>query len=433
MTLTRPLRGRIPAAGSVTVDSSALIVTSGVTAVTGIAFWAIAARLIPPHELGIETAVLSLMTTAGTVAASGPGNALTAMLPATPLVARGGLLRHAAMVVTGTALLCGLVAGVLGAATIGDAPPVLQCLIVVAGSVVMAWFAFKDAVLTALSAARRLPGINLLAAGAKLALLPVLIAGATWYSAVFATILTAALAVVIVWFRMVPRAITLQSPETGRERTHTGRSLIGFSMRDGTASLISMGTLMGAPFLVTWLAGPVQGAMLALMLPVSQGLDFFSIGTATALTKHLATSDDPLRLITRVWRSVFGLVVALGAFLVIACAPLLVALFGKNYPHHTLWVILALLSAGSVGRVSFVMWAAALRALLATRRLLISNACVSAVTLPILVVATLEWGAVGTAGALAFGSVLLGVVGACGLVGVMRGYHPAVQAKGSVV
>mgnify|MGYP001321805453 FL=1 len=139
------------------VDSVALIVTSALSAATGIAFWTLAARLIPPHELGIETAVLSLMTTAGAVAASGPGNAITAMIPASDAAGRRQRLLEAITIVGVGALVTGAVAGVVGALTVGEASA-RTTVVIALGSVVLAFFEFKDTVLTALSAARRLQG-----------------------------------------------------------------------------------------------------------------------------------------------------------------------------------------------------------------------------------------------------------------------------------
>ncbi|MDL9936074.1 hypothetical protein QSJ18_04920 [Gordonia sp. ABSL1-1] len=400
-------------ANPLAVDSAALITTSALSAFTGIVFWTIAARLIPPDELGVQTAVLSLMTTAGAVAASGPGNAITAMLPATGVEFRRTQLVHAGIVVAAGALFAGTVAGVVGGCTIGDGSPG-SVLLIIGGALVLALFAFKDTVLTALSAARRLPLLNLLISILKAVLLPLAVVASLPAGAVLATLVSAVVAVVVV-VAMCRGLLDRHPPAAAAARPHQRRALLGFALRDGTASLVSMGTLLAAPFLTTWLAGPVQGAILALMLPIAAGLDFVSTGAAMALTKHLATAADQSHAIRRVWLLSQAAVALLGVILCVAIAPVLFGFFGHGYDHSTLWITLAVLCLGSTARVSFVVWAAVLRARLATRTLLTTNATACLVTVPVLVVCTAWWGSIGAAAGAGCGSAVLGATGAVGL------------------
>ncbi|MFW0786028.1 hypothetical protein AAFP35_16060 [Gordonia sp. CPCC 206044] len=412
-------RLRLALSGSIAIDSMALITTSVLTAVTGIVFWTVVARLIPPHELGVQTALLSLMTTAGTVAASGPGNALTAMIPATPARHRRMLLRRALVTVVVTAGVCGMVAAALGASTIDGPPPAAAVALVLTGAFVMAFFALKDTVLTALSSARRLPALNMAAAVVKIGLVPVLVMITFPQTAVIATLGSSVLAITVAVV-LIRRSMELEVPAERFVRDHDGRQLVGFALRDGSASLISMGPLLGAPFLTTWLAGPVQGAILALMLPISQGLDYVTIGTATALTKHLPTAANPARMVARIWAITQAAVLGVAVLVLFAFSPVLFRFFGHDYDHTVLWTTLALLCVGSIARVPFVTWAAMLRATLATRTLLVTNLSMSALSVPVLVICTDRWGAQGAAAGLAVGSALLGVVGALQLIANRR-------------
>uniref|UniRef100_UPI003D947386 lipopolysaccharide biosynthesis protein n=1 Tax=Gordonia sp. B7-2 TaxID=3420932 RepID=UPI003D947386 len=423
-------RERIPLAASgstaLAVDSVALIVTSALSALTGIAFWTLAARLIPPHQLGVETAVLSLMTTAGAIAASGPGNALTAMIPASDATGRRERLVEGVGVVGVGALVAGLIAGVVGALTIGESAfPAM--LLITGGSMILAFFAFKDTVLTALSAARRLPALNLGISVFKAGALPIAVMLTLPMGAVTSSLVAAVIGIgVVAW--MAPSLINRHLPSEDSLRAHKRGALLSFSLRDGTASLVSMGALLAAPFLTTWLAGPVQGAMLALMLPVAQGLDFVSTGAAMALTKHLPTSDRPDGVIRRVWWISEAAVIGLAVVLVLIAAPLLFGLFGDGYDHETLWLTLAVLCLGSMLRVSFVIWAAVLRASLATRTLLVTNVAASVLTVPVLVLSIIAWGAVGAAVGACFGSLVLGLAG---VIGLTRGTTSFVAGTGS--
>ncbi|MET9202543.1 oligosaccharide flippase family protein [Gordonia sp. NPDC003585] len=407
------------------VDSVALIVTSALSAATGIAFWTLAARLIPPHELGIETAVLSLMTTAGAVAASGPGNAITAMIPASDAAGRRQRLLEAITIVGVGALVTGAVAGVVGALTVGEASA-RTTVVIALGSVVLAFFTFKDTVLTALSAARRLPLLNLGVSVLKAAALPIALLVALPMSAVTASLVAATIGIALVAW-MAPPLVGHNLAPVGMVREHKRSALLVFSLRDGTASLVSMGVLLAAPFLTTWLAGPVQGAILALMLPIAQSLDFVSIGAAMALTKHLATAREPRQVIVRVWWVSQAAVIAVALGLIVT-APVLFELFGDGYDHQTLWLTLAVLCLASILRVSFVVWAAVLRASLATRALLVTNFATSVITVPFLVISIIAWGAVGAAVGACVGSL---VAGLAGLIGLTRGKHALRVQEGS--
>ncbi len=90
----------------ITRDSLWLMSGFGVTAATGFLYWILAARLIPPEQLGIDTALLSIVTACAALAASGLGNAFLVMLPVAG-VDRATLLRRGMF--TAVAL-----AGVLG-------------------------------------------------------------------------------------------------------------------------------------------------------------------------------------------------------------------------------------------------------------------------------------------------------------------------------
>src|SRR4051812_5457844 len=63
-------------------DAGFIAVSSAANAALGAGFWAIAARYFPPEELGVMTAVLAVIVSAGLMVAAGVGDAYTALLPA---------------------------------------------------------------------------------------------------------------------------------------------------------------------------------------------------------------------------------------------------------------------------------------------------------------------------------------------------------------
>lgn len=402
----------------IAVDSVSLIATSALTAGTGLVFWAIAARLIPPEELGIQTALLSLVTTAGTIAAVGTGNSFTALLPARNCDRRDRLLDGYAIVLI-LSIVLGFVAGLAGAQLVGEIPYLQVLGFVVLGTLAMAFFAVKDSAMIGLQQARRLPVQNLVVSLVKLALLPVCV-GLVTQPAVFATLIPSALAALVVTAYIIPKLLARSAPlrmtSTTVDRSiPQRRDLAGFAFRDGIASSMTLGIVLALPFITTWIAGPVEGAMLALTLAISQGLDFVSIGVGTALTTDLSQSSTmTVPRVRKAWLLSF-LVVAAGGTLVIAISSTLLPVFGSQYDTAMLQTILAVLVVGSVARVSYVIWTALLRAQRRTSALLRVNSTVSLFTLPAILLLTTHFDALGAAAGLASGSVLLGAFSAFAL------------------
>lgn len=415
-TPVQPLRRAMQryARGGVGADSVSLILTSALTAATGFLFWTLAARMLTPHELGVETALLSLMTTAGTIAAIGTGNSFTALLPVPGCARRQRLLDGYALV-GATALALGVIAGLIGSVTLqlGAGATIGWAVL---GAVTMAYFAVKDSAMIGLGGAARLPLQNLIANVAKIALLPIFFM-TVHHAAVLATLVAAAGAVAVVIGVVIPRLLARPARwiDDGRAGP-TRRDMSVFVVRDGIASAMSLGVVLALPFITTAIAGPVQGAVLALALSVAQVLDLVSAGVGTALTTGLAARpDDMWARVRRAWALTFGAVLATG-LAVLACGPLIMAVLGPNYRDHPVVAVLAMLLLGSIVRVSFVVWASALRSQGRTAILLKVNGSTVAVTLPLIVVFTSLWGAIGAAAGLTAGSAILGAVGAVALV-----------------
>src|SRR5437763_15248112 len=154
------------------VDAVALVGTAGLTAVIGLVFWAVAARLMPPERLGVDIALVSLVTAAAGVSAVGIGNGFTALLPVAgrSAVAR---LRQGYRLVIGTSLVAGTIAAVAAATFLRPGVHgVLPAAAVAFSVVVWSLFVVQDPVLTGMGRATWLPWENVGVSLAKLALLP---------------------------------------------------------------------------------------------------------------------------------------------------------------------------------------------------------------------------------------------------------------------
>ncbi|TFB84420.1 hypothetical protein E3O44_15150 [Cryobacterium algoricola] len=465
----------------VTVDSLWILAGYAVTSGAGFVFWIVAARLVPPAELGLNTAIYSIVTAAAAVAASGVGNALLVMLPVSG-GARARLLRLGAGTGMCIATVTGLIAGVLVALFVApQGPPVVTVLGVALVTVVWSLFVVKDPVLTALGHARYTLAVNGPVNVAKLGLLPLLVvvAGTSALPVVVASVAPAVLACLLVFGFSLPRLlrrtpdgaarpadradqsrdeaatasgdgispVSVSEPETVTEtvpeavpETPSGwlernrRAFALFVLRDGTANGLYLGVILALPFLVTALAGAEQGAVFALCFQISLVLDLVVIGVGAALATHSAGAEvGAPAAAMRVWLQVLA-VVTFGAVALIAVAPFLLGALGRFYEGSAGITVIVLLAAGSVLRTSFEIWSATLRARQHTTIVLICTALFAAGLVPLVLVLTPRFGAVGAAAALLVVTVGLGVAGVVGLLRpLLAGRRSAPAVPASVV
>lgn len=392
------------------VDAVALVGTAGLTAVIGFVFWAVAARLMPPERLGVEIALVSLVTAAASVCAVGTGNAFTALLPVAgrSAVAR---LRQGYCLVICTSLVVGTLAAV-GAATFlrPGVHGVLSAAAVGFSVVVWSLFVVQDPALIGMGRATWLPWENVGISLAKLALLPLLV-GLSAHPVLLAMVLPSAVAVGVVSGALVPRIARRRSALVSSASPHRpdvgAQAMRDFAVRDGGASALSLGVLLLLPFLVTAVAGPVEGAVFGICLALAQGLDLVSAGTGVSLTVHAADRPaEAVRMAVAIWRRV-AVLVAVGAVALSLLAPFALPLLGDAYVERGGVTIIIVLAVTSVIRTVFILWASLQRALQRTGLLLRVNTAVACTVVPLVVLLADRWGAVGGALGLAVGQCAL--------------------------
>lgn len=399
--------GVVPVPRRMYIDAVALVGTAGLTAGLGLVFWAVAARLMPPEQLGVDTALVSLVTAAASACAAGTGNAFTALLPVAGRSA-AARLRQGYGLVVGAAAVMGALAGIATSTLLGpEAGGVLPALTVALSVVLWSLFMVQDPALTGLGRATWLPWENVTVSLAKLALLPLLL-GVSAHPVLLATILPAAVAVGLVSGGLVPRAARRsREPGPAGSPTPSARALREFAVRDSVASALSLGVLLLVPFLVTAVAGPAEGAVFGICLAFAQGLDLVSAGTGVSLTVH--ASDRPaeaVRMAVAAWRRVAALVTA-GAVALSVLAPLALPLLGEAYVERGAVTVVVVLAATSVIRTVFILWASSQRALRRTSLLLRANTAAACTILPLVLLLADGWGAVGGAVGLAVGQCAL--------------------------
>jgi hypothetical protein len=466
----------------VTMDSIWILAGYAVTSVTGFVFWVVAARIIPPGELGVDTAIYSIFTAAAGVAAAGIGDALLVMLPGLRRWRKPLYLVGIAAAV-GVAIVAGLVAGFLVVLFVHPGAPAWAIVLgVTVSAVIWTLFVIKDPILTSLGGAR----LNLTMNGPvniiKLALIPVLVGviGASGNPVLIAAVLPAAGALVVAYGILIPRrmrsfvpvvgssaeegggvpivadsvaatgtvhvaaapvaarapatghdaSVDETGPETGpatvdivadgRPESRPFRRFTAFATRMGVANGLYLGGALILPFLVTSVAGSEQGALFALCFQIGQVVDLVVIAIGTSLATHVSTNRHLAGSIAfKTWLLVFG-VVALGVVALIAISPFLLGLLGPFYVESGGVLILGTLAVGSLLRTSYEVWGSMLRALHRTKAVLVWSAVSSVVLVPLALVGISMYGAFGGALALATMTSGLFVVGLVGLLSARR-------------
>lgn len=425
-------RDRAGLSRRITRDSLWLLSGYAVTAGSGFLFWILAARLVPPALLGIDTAILSIVAAAAAISSSGIGNGLMVMLQVAG-AGRRALVRTAMRTVLLTSTVVGILAGLIVATTLPLAfDPVVTVVAVAAATVILALFSAQSPALVGLGSARSTLFVNGPVNLAKLALLPVMVVtvGSAAQPVVFATLFPAAVATVIVSTWLLPRLVNRGAVAASVEPAHAAageaedlrvadvrRRFFAYVKRDGPATGVSVGVGLSLAFIVTALAGPAEGAVFALCYQFSVVLDLVAVGFGTSLAVHAAADHDSGRALAfRTWKQVAMIVAVVGGALIVG-SPLLFLVLGDFYAASGGHLVLGMLAVACLLRTPWLIWGALLRAEQKAATVLLFNTMEAAVLVPLVVLFTVNYGAQGAAGAVLIVGAILAVVGAIGTWG----------------
>lgn len=340
-------------------DGYALILSSGLTSVAGIGYWALAAHEYSPEVVGLNSAAISVMMFLAGIAHLNLMSALIRFIPAAgPTTAR--------FVVTCYALsigLAGLVSAVFllglhryfGPLGISNWGSTFAVWFVIA---TMSWciFVLQDAVLTGLRRAVLVPIENSVFTVGKIVLL-VLLASLLPSTGIFVSWTVAALATAIpttafILVRLVPNAMrtskTLVEPVTVRRVRH-------FVAVDYVGSLCWLAATTLPPILVTERVGATANAYFSLAWFASYPLILISINMGASLVASAATEEASADAYT--WQTLVqtARLVVPAVALVIVGAPVILRLFGEAYAHHAT-LTLRLLAAAAIPAIVNVLY-----------------------------------------------------------------------------
>jgi O-antigen/teichoic acid export membrane protein len=344
-------------------DAGSMASSSVLSAALGVAFWALAAKRFPPHELGVMTAVMAVIGSAGVVVASGIGDAYTALLPAVG-EARPRLYRRGQRTFWVIAIVSGLgaAAGTILLLTEVRGSFSVAALVAV-GVVVWSSVNVQSSAVVALARARWLPIANTATGLCKIALLPLLAATLHWH-AVELSVVIASTALAIVLRPAIVRVINTRTelPAATLSEDAAMRMFNGFLAQSIASSGLNFGVLMLSPFLVTAISGPEQGALFALALSLVQVLDLIAIAMAVSLVVHASSTPGEAWSMARAVLLRTIALSATGAALLIALAPTALRILDPAYGALGATGVIATMCAVCVVRTVYTVWSGLQRA-----------------------------------------------------------------------
>jgi O-antigen/teichoic acid export membrane protein len=344
-------------------DAGSMASSSVVNAAFGTAFWALAAKIFPPDELGVMTAVMAVIVSTGVVVASGVGDAYTALLPAVG-AARSRLYRRGQQMFWAIALTSGSAAAIGTIVLLAEVRGSIGVAILVAVGVI-SWSAVnvQSSAVVALGRARWLPVANTGVGICKVALLPLLAMTLHWHAVELAFVIGTAVMVLVLRpaiVRVIDSATDL--PQATMSEAAAMRMFNGFFAQSIASSGLNFGILMLSPFVVTALAGPEQGALFALTLSIVQVLDLIGMAMSVSLVVHASSTPEAAWSMARSVLVRALLLTIAGAAVLIPLAPAVLRFLHPAYGAMGASGVIAMMCAVCIVRTVYTVWSGLQRA-----------------------------------------------------------------------
>lgn len=332
-------------------NAIALMISSSGSAVIGVVFWIVAARLAPTATVGRTSAEIAAMLLLATLAQLSFGSIFERFLPVAGELTLN-FVKRAYLISCGLGLILATAYLALGFGRT-FLPSALPWKLLFVASVVM-WtvFSLQDSVLIGLRAAKWVAIENIAYGIVKLALLPVGVTIAAkegiflaWTAPVILTI------VAISWYLFNHRIPQHQAANSSTEKMPSTGELLALA----SAQYASLLTTVFLPSVVSLIViqhlGPIANAYYYLPAMISSSLGLFAWGIARSFLVEAST--DPGQLRSHANSAIRGMVVAMvpSVLLGYIFAPLYLQLFGSSYADHGTTLMRMLLLSNLGGAV----------------------------------------------------------------------------------
>jgi O-antigen/teichoic acid export membrane protein len=315
----------------------ALIMSAGLTSVLGLAFWAMAARLYTPEQVGVGAALISTMLTLGNISQLNLGNLLNRYLPSSGAGARRLVVAAYAVAAT-TATLLSTLAVVFISHFVAELSflreqPLSAVAFVVATA---AWtlFALQDSVLAGLRRATVVPIENTLFSTAKLLLLALFagssLIGSGLYAAwVLPLPLLLALINWLIFFRLLPQH------GIGGGTVPDRRAIARYFGWDYVGTLASMTAMGIAPLVVLHYSSAVDLAVYYISWEIAYSVYLISRSMGISLLAEVAFDRSRLHRLA-IDAMIYTMApLAMAVALLLVGASLLLPLLGAQYSESS--------------------------------------------------------------------------------------------------
>jgi O-antigen/teichoic acid export membrane protein len=344
-----------------------LMLNSVATAVLGLVFWVLAARLRDSRQVGQDSALIASMMGLASVFQLNLANTLTRFLPKAGLRTRRWVLSAYALAFFATALgalaFVLLVPGLSGGLRFLGRSPGLAAVFV-AACALWSIFGLQDAVLTALRRAPWVPLENAIYGGLKVALLGALawlaLAHAVFLAWVLPMVLLLAPVNYMIFRRFIPAHVRRHPEVRPLAELLPARGLRRFLAADYLGSVAQQAALVLPTLLVIALLGSSANAYfyVPFMLVTSFDTLFFNPSVALVVEGAFAPGSAA-ELVGRIVMRI-GRIVLPGVLVLVLAAPLLLLPFGSAYSAHGA-ATMRVLALASVFRIAVSLFAAVAR------------------------------------------------------------------------
>ncbi|MFU8851167.1 lipopolysaccharide biosynthesis protein [Micromonospora sp. SL1-18] len=387
----------------------ALMLNTAVSSLLGITYWALAARLYSPAEVGVGAATVSTMTFLSNLSQLNLNGAIARFLPTA--AAQGSRLVGYAYGVTCLAALTLGGGFLLLAPLVTDRLDFLHRTPLIAVAFILSvagWcvFTLQDSVLTALRGVVWVPIENTAFGLAKIALL-VLLAGAvpslgifiSWNLAVVAALIPVN---VLVFRRLLPRQRARRTEAALPDR----RGLARFVALDYVGYLFMQAGTNALPLIVTARLGAEANGVFYVAWLLGGSLELVAYHFGTSLTVESAADESRLAAYARQMLRRGLLLFVPAVVLLWVSAPLLLALFGSNYAA-TGSGTLRLFAVAVLPKLVLTVFVAASRVQRRVGRIILVQAATSTLVVSLALVAMAEIGVAGVGVAYLTGQVVV--------------------------
>ncbi|MFF0717177.1 lipopolysaccharide biosynthesis protein [Micromonospora sp. NPDC003816] len=309
----------------------ALMSSTVASAALGFLFWVVAARWFPTEAVGRASGVVASMSLLAGLAQLNLTSLYARFLPgAGARTRRLVLVGYGASAAMSLALAVGFLALGLGSGLIGDRP--VHRLVFVVAVLASAIFFIQDGVLAALRRPGLVPAKNIVASGAKLALLPLLAGVVAGDGVLLAWVLPMLVTMLVTnWWilaRLTPRVGTVPLP--GRAR----HGMTSFASAEYVTGLVNNAVAFLPPVLVAHALGATASAYF--YVPWTIGVAGTTLLWNVVISFVVAASSDGAEARVHVRRALVlvGLVVGAGAVTLGGAAGALLAPLGGQYAAH---------------------------------------------------------------------------------------------------